>query len=116
MMKLKIYDNPKMNKDSVFIGKTGQLRFKSRFVKEFGIEKGQVFNIGIDSEEKIPTALYMVKSDNQNGLKVMYGNSQYFLCAKGLADHFGIKTPCQCKYERFTDEGGEYIKLILPNP
>lgn len=106
--------NPKMNKETVHIGKNGQLRFKKSFVDQFKIEEGQRFSIGYDASEPKEqiTALYLVR-DDKNGIKVNYSNSSFHMCAVGIAKEFNIDTPAMLFYEPYKDEETEAIKIII---
>lgn len=114
-MKLKFYDNPKTAKDEIYIGKTGQLRFKAEAVNQFGIEKGQRFRIGVDGSEAPIKHIYLVKSAT-SGFKVSYGNSTYLMNTSGVWNQLNAVLPIRCKYESFSEGDYEGIKLILPKP
>lgn len=115
-LNIEFYTNPKLTKNQVHIGKTGQLRFKKDIVEQFKIEKGQRWKIGWDASEKKATVIYMIlDNDCVDGFKISYSNSTHHMNLKGVITKLGIKTPNNCKYESFKQDDYQGIKIILSN-
>lgn len=113
-MNLKFYDNPKLAKDEILIGKNHDLRFKKPAVELFGIEEGQRWLVAVDSDEPETKHIFLIKAeDNSNGFKVRNANRSLLISFKGVIQELNIRVPARCRYEAFTQ--GEYsgIKLIL---
>ena len=113
-MKLKIYYNPKLAKDEIYIGKNGQMRFKTPAVDRFNLEKGQRWLIGIDEDEKTLKHLYMIKDTENKGYKIS-GQKQhgFHINMKGFLQEVNIKIPARFLYEEFEHEKHKGIKLTL---
>jgi len=113
-MKIEFYSNQKLVKNEVSIGKTSSLRFKQKLASEFGLEKGQRWKIGVNSEEKQISALYFIRDDNdEGGFKISYSNATFMMNVKGVITKFNIITPNTFKCEVFKDGEYEGFKITL---
>lgn len=116
-MRLLFIENKKEQSNTVLIGKSGYFRFKKALAKELQMEKNDLWQIAIDTEENPKKHIYIIKSigdDFMRGHKVLYQNKSWSISAKAVIKQLGLKVPIKCNYEDFNDGNYWGIKLILP--
>ena len=111
-MKFKLIKNTKHQNNDIHFSKNGQLRFKSQFVLDFDIKKGDLIAIGIDEDEKEPKSIYLVKSEKE-AFKVQDGSGQFFIQAKGAMDNLNFHGGTKFTYERFEIDNYRGMKLTI---
>ncbi len=117
-MKLLYYHNPKMDRDRLFIGKTGHLRFKKLPIEKIGIEKGQRWLVGIDSDENKVNYLYILRNqkdekENLSGFKVSCGNNSFHMNIKGPVEKYKIEKGRAYDYELFEFEDYKGFRILI---
>jgi len=108
---LEFYINPKMEKETVYIGKH-QLRFKTKLIKDFDLSDGDRLRIGFLKDE--PKHVYLIKSDNEQGQLLTSRNNSYQIAFKGIIKKFDLMEPQNARYEIGEREGTKFIKIELP--
>ena len=116
-MKLKIFNNGKIEQGFALIGKTGSLRFKAAFAESMGFVKDERWLVGVDSDE-IPTKhIYVVRPTDDikhNGWKMQYQNKSWALAGKTLVKELKLEVPIKCKVEVYKENGYNGFRLVLP--
>lgn len=108
---LEFYINPKMEKDTVYIGKH-QLRFKTKLINDFNLSDGDRLMIGFLKDE--PAHVYLIKSTDERGQLLTVRNNSYMIAFKGIINKLGLMEPQNCRYEIGERDGIKYVKVILP--
>ena len=101
-MKIKFFENLKVEKGTVLIGKTGDFRFKKNIVKEYSIEEGQRYKVGYDTEEDVPKHIYFFLARDNNGFLVSYQNKSYSISGKKICNELNLQLPHRTTIERYT--------------
>lgn len=101
-MKIKFFENLKVEKGTVLIGKTGDFRFKKNIVKEYSLEEGQRFKIGTDSSEDKPKYIYFFLAKDNNGFLLSYKNKSYSISGKAITNELKLELPHRTTIERYT--------------
>ncbi len=115
-MKLKFFSSGRIELGFALIGKPGAIRFKQSLAVSMKFMKGEKWLIGIDEEEKKPTAIYIfrVSEDHPNGFKMIYQNKSWSIAGKTVIKELKLAPPIKCKIEPYKDNEHEGLKLILP--
>lgn len=101
-MEIKFFENLKVEKGNVLIGKTGDFRFKKNIVKEYSLEEGQRFKIGTDSSEDKPKHIYFFLARDNNGFLLSYKNKSYSISGKSITNELKLELPHRTTIERYT--------------
>lgn len=101
-MKITFFENLKVEKGNVLIGKTGDFRFKKNIVKEYSMEEGQRFKVGYDTEEDTPKHIYFFLARDNNGFLLSYKNKSYSISGKKICNELKLQLPCRTTIEHYT--------------
>lgn len=113
-LKFDFFINPKMEKQTVYLGKH-QLRFKKKLVQEWSIKDGDRIRVGLLKSEEPKKHLYLVKgNDEETGFKVVVRNDTYVISFKGMYDKLQIDRPQNARYEIVEMDGSAVVKIVLP--
>ena len=113
-LKFDFFINPKMEKQTVHLGKH-QLRFKKKLVEEWDIKDGDRIKVGTLKSENPIKHLYLVKGkDDETGFKVVVRNDTYIIAFKGMYDKLQIDKPQNARYEIVEMDSVKVVKIVLP--
>ena len=102
MTKIIFFENLKVEKGNVLIGKTGHFRFKKNIVKEYSMEDGQRYRVGYDTEEDKPKHIYFFVARDNNGFLLSYKNKSYSISGKAICNELKLELPLKTTIERYT--------------
>ncbi len=70
----------------------GKMGFSKSAIKKFGLDEGKLIKIGLNTEDKTDTSLYVVikKFDDGESLKVLKAGQYYYVNSKTLFDNLKI--------------------------
>lgn len=116
MKDIEWFINPKMEKDTVYVGKHN-LRFKMKLVNEWGLKDGDILRVGINPNETPLKYFYVVKnneSDKFTGFKLIIRNNSSMISFKGMFDKLQFTKSQNCRYELIEEDGRKGIRVTLP--
>lgn len=118
-MKLKIFNNGKIEQGFALFGKTGQIRFKVSFAESMEFIKNERWLVGINPDEETPIRnIYFFKPDEERkhmGWKMQFQNNSWFVSGKTVANELKLELPLKCKVEVQEDKDyGKGFKIVLP--
>ena len=113
-LKFDFFINPKMEKQTVYLGKH-QLRFKKKLVDEFDLKDGDRIKVGTLKSENPIKHLYLIKGkDDETGFKVVVRYDTYVISFKGMYDKLQMDKPQNARYDIVEMDGVKVVKIVLP--
>ena len=110
-MKITFFENLKVEKGNVLIGKTGDFRFKKNIVKEYNVKvksfPGNMFDT--------PKHIYFFLARDNNGFLLSYKNKSYSISGKKICNELKLQLPCRTTIEHYThiaDKGNRNMETM----